>query len=227
MRYSADAAPDVDHPSLYAALRRRRRRHDAGGDLIVVRPGHQCLRSSLDRREDRERQPVHVDVLDQLVGGTGLEKPVHVQRAGRVGAGLARESDLNGDVRAQAVWRTGREYSAHAFDGLGKAVAVTEDGDEASQVLGGVARAVARDEPLNPFPGTACQLWSIRATETTAGPVIGRSTLRAPDCVWGRTSRHQRGDRTCECAGLRSSSDPAYHRARGPVRGGKSRRWNS
>ena len=58
----------------------------------------------------------------------------------------------------RAVWCTGREYPTHAFDGLGQGVAVTEDGDEALQVLG-VAQAVARDEPLDPSPGTACQLW--------------------------------------------------------------------
>ena len=144
-------------PSLYAALRRHRGGPDPGGDLIVLRPGHPRRRGPLDRREDRERQRVHVDVLDQLVGSLGLEEPVHVQRAGGVGTGLARESGLNGDVRAQAVWRTGREYPAHAFDGLGQAVAVTEDGDEALQVLG-VARVVAGDESLHPGPGSARQV---------------------------------------------------------------------
>ena len=46
-------------------------------------------RGPLDRREDRERQGVHVDVVDQLIGGVGLEEPVQKQRAGRVGTGLA------------------------------------------------------------------------------------------------------------------------------------------
>ena len=60
--------------------------------------------------------------------------------------GSIGESGLNGDVRAQAVWRTAREYSAHAFDGLGQAVAVTEDSDEAPQVVGRTAWVVAGDE---------------------------------------------------------------------------------
>ena len=58
----------------------------------------------------------------------------------------------------RAFWRTGCEYPAHAFDGLEQAGTVAEDGDEAPQVVGGVARAVARDEPLDPFPGPACQV---------------------------------------------------------------------
>ena len=106
---------------------------------------HPGLRGRLDRRQDVERQGVHVDVFDQLVGGVGFEKPVHVQRAGRVGTRLARESGLNGDVRAQAVWRTGREYAAYAFDAVGHAVAVAEDGDEALQVVGRADGLVAGD----------------------------------------------------------------------------------
>ena len=42
------------HPSLHTALRCRRRCRDAGGDLIVLRPGHPRLLGRLDRREDRE-----------------------------------------------------------------------------------------------------------------------------------------------------------------------------
>ena len=72
----------IVHPSLYAALRRHRGGHGAGGDRIVLRPGHPRRRGTLDRREDRERQGVHVDVFDQLVGCLGLEEPVRVQCAG-------------------------------------------------------------------------------------------------------------------------------------------------
>ena len=60
--------------------------------------------------------------------------------------------------RAQGVWHTGREYPAHAFDGLGHAVAVAEDGDEAPQVVGRTARVVAGDESPHPGPGPACQV---------------------------------------------------------------------
>ena len=163
---------------------------------------------------------MHVDVLDQLVGGVGLEEPVQVQRAGRVATGLVRESGLNGDVRAQAVWRTGREYPADAFDGLGQAVAVTEDGDEASQVLGGVARAVARDEPLDWSPGTRANSGSIRATETTAGPVIRRSIRRVPVRARGRGGRHPSGGHPAGRGGLRSPSNAEYHAAMPAARPG-------
>ena len=127
-------------------------------DLIVLRPSHARLRGPFHRGADRERQGVHVDVLDQLVGDVGLEEPVHVQRAGLVPVGFARESGLNGDVWAQPVWRTGRQYPTHAFDGLGQAVAVTEGGDEAPQVVGRAARVVACDESPHSVPEPPRQL---------------------------------------------------------------------
>ena len=49
--------------------------------------------------------------------------------------------------------RPGREHPAHAFDVLGHAVAVAEDGDEAPQVVGRTAWVVAGDESPHPGPG--------------------------------------------------------------------------
>ena len=117
----------------------------------------------------------------------GSKSQFQEQRAGCVGAAVARESDLNGDVRAQAVWRTGREYPAHAFDGLGHAVAVAEDGDEAPQVFGRTARVVAGDESPHPGLGPACQVGLrsvVRPVRRPGSRAVSSMTPVQLDCAY-------------------------------------------
>ena len=178
-------------------------------------------RGPLDRREDRERQHVHVDVLDQLFGGVGLEEPVQVQRAGRVGTGLARESGLNGDVRTQGVWRTGREYprTRSMVSGTPSPWPKTAmKHRRSSDAPPGSSRATSRRTRAQ---DRRAKSGSIRATETTAGPVIRHSLRRAPDRARGRGGRHPRGGRPAGRCGLRSPSNAEYHAPAAAARSGR------
>ena len=123
--------------------------------------------------------------------------------------------------RAQGVWHTGREYPAHAFDGLGHAVAVAEDGDEAPQVVGRTARVVAGDESPHPGPGPACQVGLDTGDGDHRGaghPPLATACSRPRT---GRGGRHPRGGHPAGRGGLRSPSNAEYHAATPAARPGR------
>ena len=187
-------------PSLHAARRRRRRCHDAGGDLIVLRPGHPCLRGSGSPRRSRP-------------SGCACRYPRPVCRGCR-----ARRASSRTTFRACRHWACSRERPARRCAGAGglasrprvrgervrcprAAVAVAEDGDEAPEALPRPRRAAG------PGSRTARQVGIDTAMETTAGPVIRCSVRRARALVRDRGGRSPSGGRPSGRGELRSASN--------------------